>query len=233
MNKFGIERPERRRDGEERKTNREDIEDQLRGMNESTDVRGELREIRSRLANTKDLSREEVYRLQIRQAALLEYERAFELPRHKASSRVGDAPDIPALSPELEQKYPLHGAKYVRRPASETYIHESDEHAKRQRADIMKARQEAIRLRLGDTPTIETLHAEESRILKEIEALRIALDAATAKSDRERINASVSSLEGERVLIMDMIQDADRASASDGSDKTAVRRAPSQELAAK
>lgn len=218
MNKFGNERPERRKDGEERKTNREDVEDQLRGMNESTDVRGELHEIRVRLANMNDLSREEIYRLQIRQAALLDYERAFELPRHRASSRVEDAPDIPELSPELEEKYPIFGAP------SKKKLEVAFE--KNRQQEILQARREAIRLRLGDASTAVELRNEFERLFGEVAQLRAEREEATSLPERQRIDARILSLEGERHLIRDMIPDPRVVQGNE--ERTAVQPMPEQ-----
>ncbi len=124
MNEFGT--PRRSEDilHAEQKTGREAVEDVLRAFPPDMDVQSELKRVRFAIENMTDKTGPEFHALQVRRAALLEFERGLELPRHKMPSKLEDAPEVSALSEEFEEKYPLFGAKLVKKPAERTYIHE-------------------------------------------------------------------------------------------------------------
>jgi hypothetical protein len=86
--------------------------------------------IRRAMEQDTEHSSERFHALQVRRTALLEFERGRELPRHKPTASVADAPNIPTLSPELERRYPVFGQAVQKPLASATFVHENPHDAR-------------------------------------------------------------------------------------------------------
>lgn len=83
MNEFGTPRLEAYVPRGAKKTGREEVEEVLRDLPMDTDTRAELDVVRKAMESITDPTSPELRALQVRRAALLEFERGRELPRMK------------------------------------------------------------------------------------------------------------------------------------------------------
>lgn len=109
MNEFAKFGPETKISRPQRKLGREAVEAAFQSLPHDIDIPKALREVRAAMDGVMDKTSEEFYAHQARWAALLELERAQDLPRTPASPHVNDAADISSLPYRVEIAHPVFG----------------------------------------------------------------------------------------------------------------------------